>query len=108
MFSILKWSYRVLGIAVKTRGVESTGTSGNRFYFHPVESVTSCFFPGIRQKEKKRVRWKGYSSWQHCPFLRLLLAAAGGLVLHMAPCTGRAEVIMALYMKLVLTRQMLW
>jgi hypothetical protein len=27
----------------------------------------------------------------------MLLAAAGGLVLHMAPCTGRAEVIMAFY-----------
>ncbi len=27
----------------------------------------------------------------------MLLAAAGGLALHMAPCTGRAEVIMAFY-----------
>jgi hypothetical protein len=31
------------------------------------------------------------------PFDHLLLAAAGGLVLHMAPCTGRAEVIIAFY-----------
>ncbi len=28
---------------------------------------------------------------------RLLLAATGGLVLHMAPCTGCAEVIVAFY-----------
>ncbi len=27
----------------------------------------------------------------------MLLAASGGLVLHMAPCTGRGEVIMAFY-----------
>jgi hypothetical protein len=27
----------------------------------------------------------------------MLFAAADGLVLHMAPCTGRAEVIMAFY-----------
>jgi hypothetical protein len=32
----------------------------------------------------------------------MLLAAAGGLVLHMAPCTGRAEVIMAFYRNLFL------
>jgi hypothetical protein len=38
---------------------------------------------------------------------RFLLAAAGGLVLHMAPCTGRAEV-MTFQMKLVLARQKLW
>jgi hypothetical protein len=27
----------------------------------------------------------------------MLLTAAGGLVLHIAPCTGRVEVIMAFY-----------
>jgi hypothetical protein len=27
----------------------------------------------------------------------MLLAAAGGLVLHVVPCTGRAEVIMAFH-----------
>jgi hypothetical protein len=32
----------------------------------------------------------------------MLLAAAGGLVLHMAPCTGRAKVILAFYWALFL------
>jgi hypothetical protein len=36
----------------------------------------------------------------------MLLAAAGGLVLHMAPCTVRAEVKMAFYR--IPARKMLW
>jgi hypothetical protein len=35
----------------------------------------------------------------------MLLAAAGRLVLHMAPCTGRAEVIVAIYQNPFLHRK---